>query len=593
VEPLSINRATDQPAGHLDLTGGPLVGRVARLDSRRIQVDIFDRALISRVTVSDLVALPVGDSYLIGLVDGLTGGTTSSLEIAVDHENSMDEPLAQLQIMPIGTLTPDYETDSAVFRRGASVYPHIYGSCYLIEGERLHRFMSVLAEGVAPGERLVLGRYVADREAFAVADGNRLFQRHLALLGATGAGKSWAVAKILERAARLGHANLIVFDLHREYGPLTDPNGSDAPIAHGMRVAGPADSGGNKDELLYLPYWLLERDELVALVVNPTDPHASDQALLLTDHVQTLKRASLREAGEEEGVDTSTVDSPIPYRLDHLIEWLKRDDTERIPHHPSGRVEPGPYYGRMTGLISRLEARTADPRYAFMFDPPPFTLSYAWLTDTVTKLLKAGPGESGIKIIDLSEVPSVILPVVAGVLARLVYDVQFWMERSQRTPICIVCDEAHLYLPLPEDTRPIHKAALMAFEAIAKEGRKYGVALLVVSQRPFDVSRTVLSQCNNFIIMRVTSDRDRELIERLIPETLSSVMDVLPALDVGEAVMVGDALLVPTRIKFDPPVLKPASATQPYWSLWSSQPSSREAITAGVEAFRKQLRRGD
>jgi uncharacterized protein len=311
---------------------------------------------------------------------------------------------------------------------------------------------------------------------------------------------------------------------------------------------------------------------------------------VLTERVQTLKRASLRHVGHDDGAETVTVDSPIPYRLDHLIDWLKRDDTEKISTPPSGRLEPGPHHGQLTGLISRLEARAADPRFAFVFDPPGHTLSFDWLISTATRLLRAGRGAEGIKIIDLSEVPSTILPVVAGVLARLVHDVQFWIEPSLRTPVCIVCDEAHLYLPLPEDTRPVQQAALRAFERIAKEGRKYGVALLVVTQRPSDVSRTILSQCNNFAIMRVSSDRDRQMIERLVPETLTGVMDVLPSLDVGEAVMVGDALPIPTPIRFDAPAVQPSSATQPYWSMWSETASSNDAIAAGVEALRRQRR---
>jgi len=154
----------------------------------------------------------------------------------------------------------------------------------------------------------------------------------------------------------------------------------------------------------------------------------------------------------------------------------------------------------------------------------------------------------------------------------------------------VVCDEAHLYLPAAEESGPVHRAALRAFEAIAKEGRKYGVALLVVSQRPTDVSRTILSQCNNFVLMRMTNDYDQAIIEKLVPETLSGVTGVLPVLDVGEAVVIGDALLLPSRVKFDAPASKPASSTQPYWTLWAEQPSSRRAIAAGVEALRKQLR---
>jgi DNA helicase HerA-like ATPase len=209
---------------------------------------------------------------------------------------------------------------------------------------------------------------------------------------------------------------------------------------------------------------------------------------------------------------------------------------------------------------------------------------------TAEKLLEARADAPGIKVIDLSEVPSTIVPLVCGVLARLIFEIQFWMKPESRTPVCLVCDEAHLYLPAAEDTGPFHAVALRAFESIAKEGRKYGVALVVVSQRPTDVSRTILSQCHNFMIMRVTNDYDRAMIERLIPETLAGVTTILPVLDIGEAIVIGDALLLPTRIKLDPPMAAPASDTQPYWSLWSDRASSAEAIAAGAEAARNQFR---
>ena len=450
--------------------------------------------------------------------------------------------------------------------------------------------MQILAEDVAPADRLVLGRYVGGNGAVAVADGNRLFQRHLALLGSTGAGKSWAVALMLERAARLQHANLIVFDLHGEYTPLTQSVNGREPVARGLRIAGPGDLGHAGDDLLYLPYWLLKREELMTLVLNGNDPHGPDQVLRFTEHVQTLKQISLVDAGREDAVTRFTVDSPIPYRLDNLIRMLEADNTEKIPQHPSNRVEPGPYYGRLTGLLTRLLARTQDPRFGFIFDAPPETLSYDWLTETAAALLESGPGSTGIKIIDLSEVPSAVLPIVVGVLARFVYEVQFWMQPERRVPIALVCDEAHLYLPAREERAPIHQAAVSAFESIAKEGRKYGVGLLIVTQRPSDVSRTILSQCNNFIVMRVANDEDQAMIERLAPETVAGVKGVLPVLDIGEAVVIGDALMLTSRVKFDTPRVKPSSATQRYWSMWSRTPSSSDAIKAGVEALRNQLR---
>jgi hypothetical protein len=557
----------------LDLSSCPLLGRVSLVDQTCLEVELAEPASIRQVTVSDLVALPTGAAYLIGMVETVARRETK----------------AEARVAPIGTFHPELGVGGA-FRRGGTAYPRVGGDCHLLDGEQLRLFMAILGGEVAPDQRLTLGRYVADREIPAIADGNRLFQRHLALVGSTGAGKSWAVALLLERASRLSHANMIVFDLHGEYSALTrEVNGRPA-VARRLRVAGPGDLGRAKNDALYFPYWLLERDEFMALVLNPSDPYAADQVFRFTEHVQMLKEVGLVEAGREGAVSTFTVDSPIPYKLPSLVQLLKRDDTEKIPQPPSNRVEPGPFFGRLTGFISRLEARAADPRYGFIFAPPDSTAGYGWLTEAARKLLDAGPGEVGIKIVDLSEVPSAVVPLVAGVLARLVFDIQFWMDPARRTPVCLVCDEAHLYLPSREDVGPAYRSALGAFEAIAKEGRKHGVGLVVVTQRPTDVSGTILSQCNNFVVMRLTNDHDRTTVERLIPETLSGVTGVLPALEPGEAVVVGDAVLLPTRLHFDPPAVKPASATQPYWSLWANQPSNREAIAAGVEALRNQLR---
>ena len=570
----------------LELGLGRLLGRVAQVGSSQLSVESTDPGVRSAVTVSDLVALPTTSGFMIGMVAGVTLGARGRGTAAGESDSPVE-----LEIILTGTFERSEGRKSATFSRAVSVYPHIGATCHLIDGERLHRFMSILGDEVAPGERLALGHYVADHEAPVVADGNRMFQRHLALLGSTGTGKSWAVALMLERASHLSHANLVVFDLHGEYAPLTDGSNGAAPVARRLRIAGPADVGRTDDDLLHLPYWLLERDELMTLVLNPSDPYASDQVFRFSEHVQTLKEISLADAGREEAIATFTPDSPIPYRLDHLVQMLKQDDAEKIVRHPTNRVDPGPYAGHLTGLISRLEARAIDPRYGFIFNPPRETLDYEWFNQTAAKLLAAGRGQTGIKVIDLSEVPTTIVPIVAGVLARLMYEVQFWIDPARRTPVCLVCDEAHLYLPAREDSGPIHGVALTAFESIAKEGRKYGVSLVLVSQRPTDVSRTILSQCNNFLVMRVVNDYDRAIIERLIPETLGSVAGVLPSLDVGEALAIGDALLLPARIKFDAPAVKPASDTQPYWTLWARQPSSQEAIAAGAEALRNQSRR--
>jgi DNA helicase HerA-like ATPase len=569
----------------LDLDSGPLLGSVAESDASLAVIEFRDASLLGRVAPSDLVALSGRHEgeRLIGMVESVAGSRGR-------EPSSNGTPAVGaagvLRAMLIGTL--DAAPTGDLFKRGASSFPTVGSDCHLIEGELLRRFMSILGENVAPEERLALGRFVAERGAIAVADGNRLFQRHGALLGSTGSGKSWTVALMLERASQLAHPNIIVFDMHGEYAPLTRGTAERPPIARGLRVAGPGDRS-DTDDLLFVPYWLLDRDEMLSLVLDETDPDAPNQAIRFSDHVHKLKVSSLLEAGYEDTAATVTVDSPVPYRLQNLLAWLTADDEEKIVKQPSGDVIPGPYAGRLTRFISRLQARLADGRYAFMFSPPDECLEYDWLVKTAGVLLDNSNGP-GIKVIDFSEVPAEAVPVVAGVLARLLYDIQFWTDAEHRTPLCFVCDEAHLYMPTAEGKGPTHREALRAFEQIAKEGRKYGVGLMIVSQRPADVSRTVLAQCNNFIVLRLTNAQDQSVIAQLVPDSLTRLTDVLPLLDVGEALLLGDALLLPTRVKVDPPAIAPASATRAFWNDWATQPSSEDAIVDGVEALRRQVR---
>jgi hypothetical protein len=250
----------------------------------------------------------------------------------------------------------------------------------------------------------------------------------------------------------------------------------------------------------------------------------------------------------------------------------------------------GPYKGKLTRFIDRLESKRDDLRYAFLLQPPEKTLAYEWLAAQVSRLLRSDAEQRGIKVIDFSEVPSDVLPVVAGVLARTLYDIQFWMAESERTPLAFICDEAHLYLPAVDDTDAIERRALESFERIAKEGRKYGVALFVVSQRPSDVSRTILSQCNNFLAMRLTNDRDQAVVRRFVSDSLSGLIDTLPLLDVGEVLILGDAMLLPTRVKLAEPRVKPDSATRDFWTDWGKVEPDGDAIVASVEALRRQVR---
>jgi len=225
-----------------------------------------------------------------------------------------------------------------------------------------------------------------------------------------------------------------------------------------------------------------------------------------------------------------------------------------------------------------------------MFQPPAGAQAYDWLAKLVSQLLGTGKETRGIKIVDFSEVPSDVLPIVTGTFARLLYDLQFWLAPEKRSPFALVCDEAHLYLPVRDDADSVEKQALATFERIAKEGRKYGVSLVVVSQRPSDVSRTILSQCNNFLVLRLTNDSDQAVVRKLMPDSMVGLTDMLPLLDTGEALLLGDAILLPTRIKLDKPTVEPASGTLNFWKEWSVKPADQDAIKEAVETLRRQTR---
>lgn len=576
------------------------LGKVASVDTSRVLIAVENAALLPRAAVGSLVAIQgtTAQEFLIGMTERVTrqlreqtaqpdpmAPTTLAVEVVPDDS---------LRAVLLGTYRTIEGTVRNRFKRGADSFPQIDRDCFLIEGGNLQQFMGLLGKDLDETQRLELGHFAIDHSAAAIANGDRFFQRHAAILGSTGSGKSCAVSLILERAHARKHANIIVFDMHGEYASLADPPARKdgtvpIPIAAAFKLAGPGDLDKPPDNALFLPYWLLNREEMLSMILDRSDQNAPNQASRFTLHVRELKEGTLNAEKKNDVKATFTVDSPIPYKLLDLLEKLKHDDTAKGIGVKGGDVK-GEWEGRLTRFLSRLEAKAEDRRYGFMFKPPEVSLKYDWLAKQIAKLLAPGEGKDGIKVVDFSEVPSDVLPVVTGVFARLLYDVQFWMQPEKRTPFVFVCDEAHLYLPVREDAGAVEKQALYSFERIAKEGRKYGVSLLVVSQRPSDVSRTILSQCNNFLILRLTNDQDQNVVRRLMPDSLAGVLDGLPLLDTGEALLLGDAILLPARIKLKFPTIEPLSQTRNFWQEWGERAPDSAAVAAAVETLRRQSR---
>jgi DNA helicase HerA-like ATPase len=569
------------------------IGRVVSVDTSRVLINVSDSVLLTSIGVGQLLAIKgtTQQEFLIAITEKVT--RTLGLELSPEAETGDDESLSTvprdlMRAALVGTFRSVEGEKKNTFKRGADSFPQIDRDCYVISGGNLQRFMGILGQEIPEDERLLLGRFVADRSAVAIANGDKFFQRHAAILGSTGSGKSWAVALILERASKLKFPNIIVMDMHGEYAPLADKD--KGGFAKRYRIAGPGDLDKPKDDVLFLPYWLLNRDEMLSMILDRSDQNAPNQASRFTSHVRQLKQDFLDSVKKLEVKKTFTVDSPIPYQMKDLLSRLGADNTAKGVSSSTGKPIIGDLENKLTRFISRLEAKLEDRRYGFMFTPSIDALSYDWLSQQLVKLLGTSDG-AGIKIIDFSEVPSDVLPVVTGTFARLLYDVQFWMKADSRTPVTILCDEAHLYLPVREDADAVQRQALGAFERIAKEGRKYGFSLLVVSQRPSDVSKTILSQCNNFLSLRLTNETDQNVIRRLMPDSLAGLTDILPLLDTGEAVLLGDAVLLPTRIRLDKPVIRPDSSTRDFWIEWSTKKADTDAIVAAVECMRSQTRR--
>ncbi len=572
------------------------LGKIIAVDTAVVVVRVDDLERLKRVQVNRLVAIQSSKAgqHLVGVVSRITRKAMDDLVAEGDDvaENAIELPENNLvRISLIGTLIAKHGLHENVFRRTLETVPDIDANCFALEGKRLTNFMQVISNATGDGPQFELGRYTLDENATALLNGNRLFQRHALIVGSTGSGKSYTTARMLDQVAMLEQANAILFDIHGEYKTLVGEE-----FRH-LRVAGPGDLGngeGLDQGVLYLPYWLLGYEAMVSLFVDRSDQNAPNQAMVMANSITDAKRRYLKDGNHEDVLANFTVDSPVPFPLDAVFERLSYLDTERVEGAKAGTDKAGDFNGKLSRLIARFKSKHLDRRLGFLFQPPPECQKMDWLP-RLAHLLTASRGiqpdkHGGIKIIDFSEVPSDILPLMVSLLARLVFNITQWTPVTTRHPIALFCDEAHLYIPERAGRDGADEISVGIFERIAKEGRKYGVGLVVISQRPSEVNRTVLSQCNNVIAMRLTNGDDQGVIRRLLPDSLGGFGDLLPVLDVGEAIVVGDASLLPTRVRIGEPKCKPNSATIEFWDSWAGDQPSTDTELA-VLSWRRQSAR--
>lgn len=561
------------------------LAKIASVDTGTTIAIVVDELQLSALQVNQLISIdsPHSGRHIIGMIVKL-----SRKSLLNDDEEESDEmPSSEnlLKMVFVGELYDKYGEKRNVFKRNVTTLPSINAQCYKIEGEQLSNLMGTISSEMAHADHpLVLGKYSMDGTSVVFLDGNKLFQRHAAVVGSTGSGKSYCVAKLVEQMSNLKNANAILFDIHGEYS--TDSFRKEGIQQY--KIASPNDlSEVDKlnHNLLMIPYWLLTYEEMQAMLLDRSDMNAPNQAMLLSREVMAAKNRMVADSPYNGKI---TLDSLIPYDLNEVLKNLHELDVQMVDGSRSPKA--GPFNGKLTRFNQRLENKLQDKRMGFMFSLSEEEQKMNWFADFCKKIMgNDADTHNCIKVIDFSEVPSDVLPLVTGLITRIVFSVQQWSENNHRHPLALLCDEAHLYVQQMDSHDSIAEIGLKSFERVAKEGRKYGLGLVIISQRPSEVNHTVLSQCNNFISLRLSNVEDQNVIKRLLPDNLGNIADNLSMLDIGEAIVVGDSTLLPSRIKIDFPSIVPSSQTVQFWNEWNKDDNKQE-LEKAVDNMIKQVK---
>jgi energy-coupling factor transporter ATP-binding protein EcfA2 len=427
------------------------------------------------------------------------------------------------------------------FGRGVAVYPNVGQKVEMVGSEELKKVFSDFVDyGYSFGRPV----HAEDQRAYVQVD--KFFGQHIAVLGTTGCGKSYTVVSMLQHAIKkYPNTHIVVLDLHGEYA-----------------AAFPDEVNVIDGENVELPYWLLSFDEFQDLFVDTAEFTAKNQVTVLRDAIIRAKQGA--EAMERLGLGSAvTADAPVYYDIDEMLEQIRSWNIQMV-YNSNGVLEQGPLYGAFDKFLIRFDSKKTDPRFAFMFQPKRYSDSNSLVT-LLREYLSIQTGKR-MTVVDLSGVPSEAVSAMVAVVCRVVFEFNLWNPERTHFPILLVLEEAHNYVPIHEVGR--YTSARIAVERVLKEGRKYGTGTIIVSQRPKELSETVLSQCNTFVAMRLTNPDDQAYIRKLVPDSLSGLMAMLPALRTGEALILGDAVAMPTRVLIDMPNPRPMSSDVEYARWW-------------------------
>ena len=437
------------------------------------------------------------------------------------------------------------------FRRGVTRYPMPGAEVFAVSSADLKQIYA--ADGRA---HIGIGTIYPTRDIPAGLYIDALLGKHFALVGSTGTGKSTAAALILHRIcelAPLGH--IVMIDPHGEYSAAFKTTGACFDVNN-----------------LQMPYWLMNFEEHCEVILTTRGSERQVDADILAKCL-LMARAKSRQGQE---IAKLTVDAPIPYLLSDLtgIIALEMGKMDR-----AGDTAP---YLR---IKSKIEELKADPRYGFMFSGMLVADTMAAFIQRVFRM----PGDGRpISIVDVSGVPSDITSVVVAMLSRMTFDYAIWSRNEAKRPVLLVCEEAHRYIPSDLNAGSSSVGRILA--RIAKEGRKYGVSLGLITQRPSDLAEGVLSQCGTIISMRLNNDRDQAFVRAAMPEGARGFLDAIPALRNREAIVCGEGVAIPIRVAFDDLAeqKRPASSDPLFSLLWRDAGDEDQIIARTIRRWRSQ-----
>ena len=546
LEELSSYSETDgATASSADHAAAPPIGRVLEIagsgsriwmDFSRLQMLLnhADPSVAMAGQVGSQVKMMVGNSWLIANVRTLSTGSDGKVLGQIDF-------LGEGQSVAGGRMSN--------FRRGVTRYPIPGCEVLPVTTEDMRAIFAA-----ADDPHVEIGTVYPTDDIRGTLYIDPMLSKHFAVLGSTGTGKSTSVSLILHRISQYSpEGHIVMIDPHGEYSAAFKDCGELFNVDN-----------------LQLPYWLLNFEEHCEVLLTTDGAERQRDA----DILGKCLLAARTKGKNVEQYGKVTVDSPIPYLLTDLNQILV---AEMGKLDRAGDTTP---YQR---LKNKLDEIRADPRYTFMF-------SGMLVSDTmgsfIGKLFRLPAHGKPISIVDVSGVPSEVTSVVVSVLARMVFDYAIWSRTEAQRPILLVCEEAHRYVPKDESTGG--QAVRKILERIAKEGRKYGVSLGLITQRPSDLAEGVLSQCGTIISMRLNNDRDQACVRAAMPEGARGFLDAIPALRNRECIVCGEGVAIPIRVRFDDlePEKRPASSDPSFASSWRETGDEQGIITRTVKRWR-------